>query len=323
MREQRRQNQADRNLLTWERLAQSEILPPEDGRVISHFGYNVEVEDISGSRFRCAIRETAGQEPVCGDRVQWSRSGNALQQGVIWSIHERKNALQRPSVGGHVQTVAANIDLLLITLTAEDPNEGLLDRYLVAAEASAMEAIIVVNKTDRLATLEFLEQIFQPYVDMDYRICYVSAQTGQGIAELESLLRHKISIFSGHSGVGKSSIISRWIQNDAEKPTIGASHELSGQGRHTTTVARLYHLPMGGSLIDSPGIREFGLVNISKGVLAHYFRDMARHAKPCRFANCSHEHEPACGVKEAVLAGQVSQKRYDSMLRIFHSLPNT
>lgn len=320
MREQRLQSVHERKRVVWERFAQSEIFPPEEGRVISHFGFNVEVEDTLGKRFRCAIRETAGQEPVCGDRVQWSRSANGLPQGVIWSIFERKNALQRPSFGGHVQTVAANIDLLMVTLAADKPNMGLLDRYLVAAQANAMEAVIVINKMDKLEGQDSLIQDFASYVAMGYRICYVSAHTSQGMIELDAVLRDRTSIFAGHSGVGKSSIISRWIQQDDAKPAIGDIHEPTGGGRHTTTVARLYHLSAGGSLIDSPGVREFGLINIAKESLAGYFRDISQNAEPCRFSNCSHQHEPECGVKNAVSSGKVSQKRYDSMLRIFHSL---
>ncbi|HAT49825.1 MAG: ribosome small subunit-dependent GTPase A [Nitrospirae bacterium] len=319
MRERRLQNNHEKKCAVWEKFAESEVFPPEEGRVISHFGFNVEVEDPLGMRFRCAIRETAGQEPVCGDRVQWSRSANGLPQGVIWSIYARKNALQRPSFGGHVQTVAANIDLLMITLAADKPNMGLLDRYLVAAEANAMEAVVVVNKMDKLDGRDSLTQVFESYVEMGYRICYVSAHTSQGMAGLDAVLRDRTSLFAGHSGVGKSSIIGRWIQGEAS-PIIGASHEPTGGGRHTTTVARLYHLSAGGCLIDSPGIREFGLVNVAKESLAGYFRDIAQNARPCRFSNCSHQHEPECGVKEAVSSGKVSQKRYDSLLRIFHSL---
>ncbi|MBF0133653.1 MAG: ribosome small subunit-dependent GTPase A [Magnetococcales bacterium] len=319
MREQRLQSDHEKKRVLWEKLAESEIFPPEEGRVISHFGFNVEVEDPLGMRFRCAIRETAGQEPVCGDWVQWSRAANGSPQGVIWSIYARKNALQRPSFGGHIQTVAANIDLLMVTLSADKPNVGLLDRYLVAAEANAMEAVVVVNKIDKLDDQDSLSQVFNSYVEMGYRIYYVSAHTGQGMAGLDAVLRDKTSIFTGHSGVGKSSIIGRWIQGEA-RPIIGASHEPTGGGRHTTTVARFYHLSTGGSLIDSPGVREFGLVNIAKGALAGYFRDIARNARPCRFSDCSHQHEPECGVKEAVSLGKVSQRRYDSMLRIFHSL---
>ncbi|MBF0145382.1 MAG: ribosome small subunit-dependent GTPase A [Magnetococcales bacterium] len=301
-------------------LFQKETLSSEEGRVISHFGLNVEVEDGFGARFRCAVRETAGQEPVCGDRVQWSRSGNVMAQGVIWSILERKNALRRPVAGGGVQTVAANIDRLMVTLTADKPNTGLLDRYLVAAEANAMEAVIVVNKTDLVDGEASMAAVFQPYVAMNYPICHVSARTGQGMVELESLLRDRTSMFAGHSGVGKSSIVARWIP-DGEKPAIGTIHERLGQGRHTTTVARMYPLPSGGRLIDSPGIREFGLIDVSRETLALYFRDVVSHAQPCRFANCSHEHEPGCGVKEAVATGHIAQSRYDSLLRIFHSLP--
>lgn len=303
----------------WEQLTEGEILPPEEGRVVSHFGFNVEVEDGMGLRFRCAVRETAGDEPVCGDLVQWSRSGGDLRQGVIWSIFARKNSLQRPAFGGNVQTVAANIDLLMVTLAADKPNLGLLDRYLIAAEANAMEPVIVINKMDRISPQTVMDEMFRPYVEMRYKVCYVSAYTGQGMTELEKLLVNNISIFSGHSGVGKSSIISRWVQNE-EKPAIGEFRDLSDQGRHTTTVARMYHLPVGGRLIDSPGIREFGLINIPKASLASYFRDVVANAPPCRFADCSHAHEPGCGVKEAVLAGRISQKRYDSMMRIFYSL---
>ncbi|MBF0107842.1 MAG: ribosome small subunit-dependent GTPase A [Magnetococcales bacterium] len=292
---------------------------PEEGRVISHFGLNVEIEDVRGTRIRCAVRETLGTEPVCGDRVWWSRSDAASGQGVIWTILERANTLRRPTGGGDVQTVAANIDTLMVTLAADRLNTGLLDRYLVAAEANAMEAVIVINKMDRIDSEDGLVAVLQPYRAMDYRIFFVSALTGRGMDDLEVVLRDRTSIFSGHSGVGKSSIVSRWVEN-GEGPVIGPEHLPTGQGRHTTTVARMYSLPLGGWLIDSPGIREFGLADISRESLALYFRDVVRHSRPCRFADCSHEHEPGCGVKEAVSQGRVTRTRYESMLRIFHSL---
>lgn len=320
MRQERRQRKSDNNLIAFERLAQSELLPPEEGRVVAHFGFNVEVEDVRGIRFRCAVRETAGMEPVCGDRVSLSRTAHTPLQGVIWSVIERKNALPRPVPGGGVQTSAANVDYLLVTLAADKPNLGLLDRYLVAAEANALEPLIVLNKMDLVTGQATPLEGFQPYLAMRYRLYPVSAVNGEGLQELELALRGKISVFAGHSGVGKSSIIARWVDHD-DKPIIGDSHEPTGQGRHTTTVARLHHLPGGGSLIDSPGVREFGLVNVARGALAHYFRDMAAYAGPCRFADCSHRHEPGCGVKEAVLSGKVTQRRYDSMVRIFDSLP--
>ncbi|MBF0139637.1 MAG: ribosome small subunit-dependent GTPase A [Magnetococcales bacterium] len=320
MRQERQQKKADNNLVVFERLAQTELLPPEVGRVVAHFGFNVEIEDANGVRFRCAVRETAGMEPVCGDLVSLSRTAKTPWQGVIWSILERKNALPRPLLGGGIQTTAANIDYLLVTLSADKPNLGLLDRYLVAAEANALEPVIVLNKMDLVAPQATPLESFQPYLSMGYRLYPISAVTSAGMPELELLLRGKISVLAGHSGVGKSSIIARWV-NDEDKPVIGESHEPTGQGRHTTTVARLHHLPGGGSLIDSPGVREFGLVNVTRGSLAHFFRDMATHAGPCRFADCSHRHEPGCCVKAAVSSGNVTQRRYDSMVRIFDSLP--
>ncbi|MBF0422074.1 MAG: ribosome small subunit-dependent GTPase A [Magnetococcales bacterium] len=322
LREERRCKRADTSLLAWERLAQSELLAPEQGRVISHFGYNVEVEDPQGARFRCAVRETAGMEPVCGDRVSWSRAGNLELQGVIWSVVQRKNALPRPVLGGGVQIVAANIDLLMVTLAADKPNLGLLDRYLVAASINDMEPIILVNKMDRLPDPNVLNEPLQPYVAMQYPICYVSAHTGQGIVDIERLIQGRTGVFAGHSGVGKSSIVAHWVP-PADRPLVGEAHEPTGAGRHTTTVARLYHLPGGGMLIDSPGVREFGLMNVSRRSLAHYFRDMVVHAGPCRFTDCSHRHEPDCGIKNAVSEGKVTRQRYDSMVRIFNSLPDT
>lgn len=289
----------------------------ERGRVIAHFGLNVEVEDERGERFRCAVRKTAPEEPVCGDRVIWQRAVGA--QGVITGVLERRTVLRRPTACQGLQTVAANVERIMVVLAAEGVNTGLLDRYLVAAEAAGIEAGIVVNKIDRLSDPAGVMADLAHYGRMGYPVYPVSATRGTGLPALEEALSGQVSVFVGQSGVGKSALIGHWVTGNL--PKVGEIHLASGQGRHTTTAARFYHLPGGGGLIDSPGVREFGLHGVTRAMVARHYRDISPHLETCRFSNCSHRHEPDCAVREAVSQGDVHPDRLASLFRILDSLP--
>ncbi|MBF0454651.1 MAG: ribosome small subunit-dependent GTPase A [Magnetococcales bacterium] len=318
IRQRRSDRVISRQRAEWDLLADTTLEGPEEGLVIAHFGLNVEVEDLKGGRCRCAVRETAGIEPVCGDRVIWQRAN--ADQGVVTAVKDRHTILQRPGAYRRLKTIAANIDQIFITTTSQHPNTGLLDRYLVAAEAANIAATILINKMDLAEDPEALMAQMAPYRAMDYPVLPLSATTGEGIAELEEKLAGRVSIFVGQSGVGKSSLVRRWVPEESA-PAIAPVKASNGKGRHTTTVARLYHLPAGGSLIDSPGIREFGLHGISREQVGGYFRDISPFLQGCRFSNCSHSHEPGCMVLSAIDNGKIDSVRLQSLRRIQSSLP--
>ncbi|MBF0142234.1 MAG: ribosome small subunit-dependent GTPase A [Magnetococcales bacterium] len=294
-----------------------ELGPEEEGLAISHYGLNAEVEDGEGRRSRCSVRETLEEEPVCGDRVVWRRSG-ATDQGVIVVIHPRRSLLQRPGAFASMKRLAANVDQLLIVTVAPDPNPGLLDRYLVAAEQAGITPLVVVNKSDLPHDAASLDQLLGVYRRMGYVTLQVSARTGEGLQALERVLKDRLSVFVGRSGMGKSALISRWI--DFEEVRVGTVHGATGQGRHTTAVARLYHLPGGGSLIDSPGVRSFALYGVDRGSVARHFRDIAPYLGQCRFSDCRHRREPGCAILAASRAGAVDPRRVESLTRMMDSL---
>ncbi len=290
--------------------------PEEEGLVIAHYGLNLEVEDVAGGRFRCAVRKSTTEEPVCGDRVVWMRAEN--DQGLINRIQPRVSVLQRPLSAQRLQIIAANVDRIFVVFVATDPNIGLLDRYLVAAGVAGIEAVIVVNKMDLVADRETLRISFSHYERMGYRVIFTSTVEQTGLAELAEAMTGRISVLVGESGTGKSSLIAQWISADSLK--IGRVNRESGKGRHTTTVTSLYHLPGGGSLIDSPGIREFGLHAVVAGQVARYFPDIAPWMGQCRFSDCHHGGEPDCAVQRAIQSGQVHPARLESLQQIQRTL---
>ena len=318
IRKRRSDRMQSRQQEEWDSLSNSTLSAPKEGLVIAHFGLNIEVETDSGERFRCAVRETAGVEPVCGDKVVWQQAGE--DQGIVTAVMDRHSILQRPGAYRTLKTIAANIDQIFITTTSQHVNTGLLDRYLVAAEAANIDPIILINKMDLAENPDEIMAQMAPYFAMNYPVMFISASSGLGITELEEKLTNKISIIVGQSGVGKSSLVKRWVAKEIA-PAIGDVREKTGTGRHTTTVARLYHLPGGGSLIDSPGIREFGLHGISRQQVATLFRDISPYLQGCRFSNCSHSHEPGCKVLTAIENGKVDIIRLQSLQRIQASMP--
>jgi ribosome biogenesis GTPase len=237
----------------------------------------------------------------------------------IEEVLPRRTTLSRTDPGNpHFQRIiAANIDIVVNVVSLKSPplRPGLIDRYLIATGKSGAEPLLCVNKIDLLSTADELDLV-QPYPQAGVRVVLCSAATGEGIVELSEALAGKLCVFAGHSGVGKSSLLNALDpQLDLE---TGAVSEGNDKGRHTTTSSALYHLPGGAIVIDTPGIREFGLWDVSRNDVRLYYREFA--ACGCAFFDCSHTHEPGCGVKAAVDSGQIGAARYQGYLRILASL---
>lgn len=259
-----------------------------------------------------------------GDVVDVERQDTEEGAVIINSIDERKNYITRQSPHNKHQhhIVASNLDqsILFATLKAPKTSQGFIDRFLVASEAYHVPAIIVFNKSDLYKRKE--EQKFEElkfiYERNGYKVLLMSLEQRKGIDEVKSLLKNKITLLSGHSGVGKSSFINIVFPELLLK-TQNVS-DWSGKGLHTTTFAEMFDLPEGGKIIDTPGLREFALMDIEKNELSHYFPEMKSLVNKCRFNNCMHIDEPGCAVKLAIEEGKISAARYVSYLNILGTI---
>lgn len=316
---ERTQKRADK---AEEVLQSSDLGAETEGIIISHFGTQVEVEGTvppyEGISTRCNMRANLGQL-VTGDKVVWRPKHT--EGGVVVARADRDTLLQRPDMHGRLKPVAANIDYIVVVIAAEPvPHANLIDRYLVAAETVDIPPVILLNKCDLIsdANRESLEALLQTYIDLGYSVIRTSAKDDQGMAELHTFLEDRISVFVGQSGVGKSSLIGTLLP-DIEI-SVGELSQKRKKGTHTTTTARLFHMPTGGDLIDSPGIREFGLWHISEDELLEGFVEFRPHLGYCKFRDCGHEQEPGCAIREALAAGDISTHRFESYLRIRQSI---
>ena len=237
---------------------------------------------------------------------------------AITSVHPRKNYIIRKSTNLSRQShiIAANLDRAFIIATIDYPEIKLpfLDRILVTCEVYNIPVTIVLNKVDlyRESHAEMLEAFHEIYEGAGYPIIEVSALTGEGVDVLLEACKGHVSLFSGVSGVGKSSLIK--ALDPSLDPKVGEISDVHLQGKHTTTFYEMYSLASGGFIVDTPGLRGFGLVDLKKEEIALYFPEMLRVSENCRFAPCTHTHEPGCAVKEAVEAGEISYDRYSSYL---------
>ncbi|GGH10495.1 ribosome small subunit-dependent GTPase A [Mucilaginibacter phyllosphaerae] len=242
--------------------------------------------------------------------------------GVITNLHQRKNYIIRKAINlsRQAQIIAANLDraLLVVTLASPRTSLGFIDRFLVTAEAYDIPACLIFNKLDLFSDegLEILAEYQAIYESIGYPCYSVSALAGTNIDEVQQLLKDKVTLFSGHSGVGKSSLINRLLP-DLDLRTHMVS-EWSDKGMHTTTFAEMFELPQGGYIIDTPGIRELGVIDIEKEILSHFFPEMRERMNRCRFNNCRHINEPGCAVLQALEQGEISPSRYDSYLSIYN-----
>ena len=297
------------------------------GLVIKSTGswYQVSAED--GQTYACRIKgkfrikgiQTTNPIAV-GDNVDFELEPNA-ETGVINHLHDRKNYIIRKSINLSKQTqiIAANLDqaFLIVTLASPRTSLGFIDRFLVTAEAYDIPTCLIFNKLDIYSDegLEILADYKAIYENIGYSCYEVSALQGTNIAQIEALLKDKVTLFSGHSGVGKSSLINA-ILPDFDLKT-GEISESSDKGQHTTTFAEMHQLPFGGYLIDTPGIRELGIVDIEKEELSHFFVEMRERLNQCKFNNCRHINEPGCAIIKAVEEGEIEPSRYDSYQSIY------
>ena len=272
-------------------------------------------------RGKVRLQRSGATNPVAvGDRVRYESDGVPTEEhpAVIKEIFPRENYLIRRSTNLSRQShvIAANLDQAVIIVSLFFPEIKLpfLDRILVTCEVYKVPVLIVLAKVDlyRDVAPEMIEAFRRIYEGAGYPVVETSVRTGEGIEALRERCRDRINLFTGESGVGKSSLIK--ALDPALDPKIGQISEAHLQGKHTTSLYEMYHLASGGFVIDTPGLRGFGLVDLGKEEISKYFPEMLRVMDDCRFVPCTHTHDPGCAVKEALEAGQISAERYNSYL---------
>lgn len=285
------------------------------GLVISHLGKGIAVE-VDNKIILCQTLRKL-ETVAAGDQVKVIIV--AKDQGRVEELLPRHSLLERPSKGRKTRPVAANIDQVFVVFANEPYCDFLLiDQYLAICENRNIDALLIYNKSD-LARVDNIEQELATYASLGYTQFRVSAIKNTGIDQLKLALEHKISIFTGQSGVGKSSLTNSLIPDKELKTnTVSA---ITKHGRHTTTAATLYHLPESGDLIDSPGVAIFGLAGLSEYQLAHGYREFQPYINQCKFNDCKHVQDKGCAVRSAVEAGTITQTRYQRYLKLREKMP--
>ena len=304
--------------------SEQQLGPEQEGIVISRFGTQVDVQPslTNNTIHRCYIRANLSSAVVTGDSVIWQ--AGSKQDGVVSATLPRSTELSRPDNRGNSKIIAANVSQMVIVAAIEpEPINHLIDRYLVAAHQQKLKPLIVLNKVDLINkpgrfTQESVDKLLNPYRQIGYPVLTLSTQQENPLAELEDHLNNNISVFTGQSGVGKSSIINALLPE--VNTAVGEVSEATGKGTHTTTAARLYPLEHGGAVIDSPGIREMGLWIQEGEQLEAYFPEFHPFNGLCRFRDCKHENEPGCALREALDKKDISAERFKSFKRMRSSL---
>jgi ribosome biogenesis GTPase len=289
----------------------------QPGLVIVNYGKNQLVETPSGDIINCVARRGLPQI-VCGDEVEWLATGDS--SGVIETIRPRRTVLHRANGSNGQRPLVANIDQVVIEAALEPALDYfLIDKYTVVAELSQTEPLIIINKSDLLQEQdrERINVLISEYRDIGYTTLLISAQKNTGIEAFIANLSGKTSILVGQSGVGKSSLIKRLLPH--RDIDVGKLSAASGLGKHTTTSTTLYHLPQGGRLIDSPGVRDFHLARVPDEELGHGFREFRPYLGQCRFNNCRHLSEPGCAIRAAVAEGHILERRMASYRKLMES----
>ena len=313
-----------------------------EGIVISRFGMHADVESADGSVHRCNIRRTI-RSLVTGDRVVWRPGKDAADgvsvKGIVEAVHDRASVLTRPDFYDGVKPIAANIDqIVVVSAILPELSLNIIDRYLVACEAQDIEPLIVLNKIDLLDDdgLRFVNEQMDIYRNIGYRVLLVSSRTQDGLKPLEAALTDRISIFAGNVRdiIGEDLILVQPEQGvqqarftDPGLPGLNEDQiltndvsDVSGLGQHTTTAARLYHFPHGGDVIDSPGVREFGLWHLEAEQITNGFVEFHDYLGRCKYRDCKHDTDPGCALREAVENGKIAESRFENYHRILESM---
>lgn len=302
------------------------------GVVYKSTGSWYQVKDAQGKLYQARIKgkmkidsSISSTNPIAvGDVVDMTLEDKDGDRAMIYQVQSRENYIVRMSPHNQHQKhiVAANLDVALLIVTIAQPQTslGFIDRFLVTAEAYHVPAILVVNKTDLLSSEDqlVLARWTAIYNAIGYRVLPVSAKHPESLAQLKNMLKGRTTLFSGHSGVGKSTLINQLIPDLDLRTEIISDY--SGKGQHTTTFAEMFDLPDSGKIIDTPGVKEFGLIDMTQDELAQYYPEMQALLPQCRFNNCKHINEPGCAVKAALQQDQVAIERYQSYLSIWESI---
>ena len=295
------------------------------GLIIKNTGSDYVVRSSDGSNSLCRVKGSfrikgiKSTSPVTvGDRVEFDDTG------YITELHERKNYIVRKptNLSKQLHIIAANLDQAILIITIKNPvtSTTFIDRFLATAEAYHIPTILVFNKIDLLNAEDeaYVNAFIHLYESIGYQCLKMSAANGDGISALQAQLAGKISLLSGNSGVGKSTIINQIVPNSSAKTgEISNSHH---KGMHTTTFSEMYEISTDTFLIDTPGIKGFGMVDMNEEEIGHFFRDIFEASKNCRFNNCSHRHEPGCAVLQAVNEHRIATSRYESYLSILEDI---
>lgn len=305
-----------------------------EGIVYKSTGKYYQVKDQQQVWWTCKLKGkikidgsiTSSNPIAVGDVVDFEIEDEATSQGVIYHIHDRKNFIARisPQNRKHQQhIIASNLDQVVIVATLSQPKTsfGFIDRILITAAAYHIPASIIINKSDTFdeALMEEFEYVSLVYQLAGYPVLATSTLSKEGTDALQQLLQNKKTLLTGHSGVGKSSIINIFTPQVQQK--VQEVSDWSGKGKHTTTFAEMIDMNFGGSIIDTPGVKEFGIIGIDKYELAHYFPEMRARISDCKFNNCLHVNEPQCAIKAAVAEHAIAEERYFSYLSMLENMP--